>query len=96
MASTVLVPCVGLLEGVGSATVVAAAGACAERVPTSVSTAKPDAKPSSGASKVHLRPGQRSTVATDAETRANSAKEQQGRPSSYGARVGKTRKTRRR
>ena len=34
------VPCVGLLEGVGWATAVVAAGASAEPVPTSVGTAK--------------------------------------------------------
>ena len=38
--STESVPCVGLLEGVGWATAVAAAGASAEPVPTSVGTAK--------------------------------------------------------
>ena len=37
---TASVPCVGLLEGVGWATAVAAAGASAEPVPTSVGTAK--------------------------------------------------------
>ena len=42
--STESVPCVGLLEGVGWATAVAAAGASAEPVPTSVGTAKTEAK----------------------------------------------------
>ena len=41
--STESVPCVGLLEGVGWATAVAAAGASAEPVPTSVGTAKTEA-----------------------------------------------------
>ena len=38
--STESVPCLGLLEGVGWATLVAAAGASAEPAPTSVGTAK--------------------------------------------------------
>ena len=66
--STESVPSVGLLEGVGWATVVAAAGASAEPVPTSVGTAKTEAKWLSAAGKARPRPGQRSTVATDAET----------------------------
>ena len=41
--STESVTCVGLLEGVGWATAVAAAGASAEPVPTSVGTAKTEA-----------------------------------------------------
>ena len=41
--STESVPCVGLLEGVGWATTVAAAGASSEPVPTSVDTAKTEA-----------------------------------------------------
>ena len=42
--STESVPCVGLLEGVGWATAVAAAGASAEPVPTSVGTANTEAR----------------------------------------------------
>ena len=41
--STETFPCVGLLEGVRWATAVAAAGASAEPVPTSVGTAKTEA-----------------------------------------------------
>ena len=60
------VPCVELLEkGVGWATVVAAAGASAKPVPTSVGTAKPEAKRLSVAGKARPRPGQRSTMATE-------------------------------
>ena len=69
------VPCVGLLEEVGWATAVEAAGASAEPAPTSVGTAKTEAKSLSAAGKVHPRPGQRSTVATDAETRATNLPE---------------------
>ena len=69
------VPCVGLLEGFGWATAVAAAGASAEPAPTSVSTAKIESKSLSAAGKAHPRPGQRSTVATDAETRATNLPE---------------------
>ena len=71
--STESVPWVELLEGVGWATVNAAAGASAEPVPTSEGTAKTEAKSVSAAGKVRPRPGQRSTVATDAETRATGA-----------------------
>ena len=42
--STESVSCAGFLEGVGWATAVAAAGASAEPVPTSVGTAKIEAK----------------------------------------------------
>ena len=42
--STESVPCVGLLEGVDWATTVAAVGASAEPAPTSVGTAKTEAK----------------------------------------------------
>ena len=62
-------PCVELLEGVGWATVVAAAGASAEPVLTSMGTAKTEAKALSAAGKARPRPGQRSTLATEAETR---------------------------
>ena len=63
--STESVPCVELLEGVGWATVVAAVGASAEPVPTSVGTAKTEAKALSAAGKARPRPGQRSTMATE-------------------------------
>ena len=63
--------CVELLEkGVGWATVVAAAGASAKPVPTSVGTAKTEAKAVSAAGKTRPRSGQQSTVETEAETRA--------------------------
>ena len=52
------VPCVELLEkGAGWATFVAAAGASAELVPTSVCMAKTEAKALSGAGKTRPRPG---------------------------------------
>ena len=73
--STESVLCVGLLEGVGWATAVAAGGASAEPVPTSVGRAKTEAKSLSAAGKARPRPGQRSTVATDAETRATNLPE---------------------
>ena len=64
------VPCVELFyKDVGWATVVAAGVISAEPVPTSVGTAKTDAKALSAAGKTRPRPGQRSTVATEAETR---------------------------
>ena len=69
--TTESVPCVELLEkGVGWATVVAAAGASAEPVLTSVITAKTEAKALSAPGKARPRPGQRSTVAREAETQA--------------------------
>ena len=69
--STESVFCVELLEkGVGWATVVTAAGGSAEPVPTSVGTAKTEAKALSATGKTRPRPGQRSTVVTEAETRA--------------------------
>ena len=68
--STDSVLCVELLEGVGWATVVAAAGASAELVPIPVGTAKTETKSLLAARKARPRPGQRSTVTTDAETRA--------------------------
>ena len=73
--STESVPCVELLEGVGWATIVESAGASAELVPTSVGTAKTEAKSLSAAGKVRPRPGQRSTVVTEAETRATKLSE---------------------
>ena len=69
--STESVPCVELLEkGVGWATAVAAAGATAEPVLTSVGTAKAESKVLSAAGRARSRPGQRSTVVTEAETQA--------------------------
>ena len=65
--STESVPCIELLEGVGGATVVAAVGASAEPVPTSVGSAKTEAKTLSAAGKARPGPGQRSTVSTDAK-----------------------------
>ena len=73
--STESVPCVYLLDGVCWATVVAESGASPEPVPTSVGTAKTEAKSLSAAGKARPRPGQRSTVATDAETRATNVPE---------------------
>ena len=69
MVATESVPCVELLvKGIGWATVIAAAGASAESVPTSVGTAKTEAKAVSAAGNIRPRPGQRSAVATDAES----------------------------
>ena len=56
--STESVPCVQLLEGVGWASVVAAAGASVAPVPTSVGTAKTEVKSLSAAGKARPRPGQ--------------------------------------
>ena len=53
LVSTESVPCVELLEGIGWAPVVAAAGSSAEPVPTSVGMAKTEAKSLSAAGKVH-------------------------------------------
>ena len=55
--STESIPCVGLLEGVGWATAVAEVGASADPVPTSVGTAKTEAKSLSDAGKARPRPG---------------------------------------
>ena len=86
--STESVPCVGLYEGVGWTTIVAAAGASAESAVTSVGTAKTEAKSLSAAGRPLPRPGQRSKVATDAETRAtNLPREQKGPQSSHVARL---------
>ena len=73
--STESVSCVELLEGVGWATVVAPAGASAEPVPTSVGPAKTASKSLSAAGKACPRPGQQSTVVTEAETRATKLSE---------------------
>ena len=66
--STESVPCVGLPEGVGWATAVAAAGASAEPVPTSVGTAKTElnrcqlqAKPALGGAAIDGGDGCRNT-----------------------------------
>ena len=69
--STESVPCVELLERVGWATVVAAAGASVEPVPTSVGTAKTEAKSLSAAGKACPRLGQRFAVVTETETRVS-------------------------
>ena len=79
--STESVPCVELFEGVGWATVVAAAVAFAEPVPTSVGTANTEAKSLSAAGNVRPRPGQRSTVVTEAETRSTKLPEEAERSS---------------
>ena len=74
--ATESVPYVELLEkGVGWATIVAAAGASAGPVPPSLGTAKNEAKAVPAAGKVGPRPGQRSAVATEAETRATNLPE---------------------
>ena len=73
--STESVPYVGLLEGFDWATAVGAVGASAEPAPTSVGTAKTEVKLLSAAGKARPRPGQRSTVVTDAETRATNLPE---------------------
>ena len=66
---------VDLLEGVGWTTVVAASGASAEPVPTSLGTVKTEAKTLSAAGKIRPQPVQRSTVATEAELRATNPPE---------------------
>ena len=74
--STESVPCVELLDkGVGWATFVAVAGASVEPVLTSVGAAKTEAKSLSAAGKARPRPGQRSTVATEAKTLATNLSE---------------------
>ena len=76
MVATESVPCVELLvKGIGWATVIAAAGASAESVPTSVGTAKTEAKAVSAAGNIRPRPGQRSAVATQAAIRATNLPE---------------------
>ena len=67
--STESVHCVGLLNRVGWATAVAAAGASAEPASTSVSTAKTEEKSLSAVGKARPRPGHRSTVVMDTEAR---------------------------
>ena len=57
--STESVPCVGLLQGVGWATGVAAAGASAEPAPTTVGTANTETKALSAAGRARPLPGQR-------------------------------------
>ena len=69
--TTESVPRVGLLEkGVGWEVVVAAAGASVEPMPTSVGTAKTEAKAVSAAGENRPRPEQRLTLVIEAETRA--------------------------
>ena len=84
--STESVPCVGLLEGVGWATAVAAAGASADLVPTSVGMAKTEARSLSAASKAARGRG------SDQRWR----RMQKGRQSSYVARVCENRNNQRR
>ena len=69
------VPYAGRFDGVGWETAVAAAGACAEPAPTSEGTAKTERKSLAAAGNARPRPGQRSTVATDAKTRATNLPE---------------------
>ena len=65
--------CVELLDkGVGCATVVAAASASAEPVPSSVGMAKTEGKSVSASEKIDPLPVQPTAVATEAETRATS------------------------
>ena len=62
---------VELLDGDGWATVVVAAGTSAEPAPTSVGTAKTEAKSLSAAGKACPRLGQRLAVVTETETRVS-------------------------
>ena len=95
--STESVPCVQRLEGVGWATAVAAAWACAEPVPTSVGTAKIEAnlcrlqaEPARG------RGSDRRWRRMQNHERRIPPKEQKGRQSSYVARVFENRNNQRR
>ena len=95
--STESVPWVGLLEGVSWGTDVAAAGASAEPVPTSVGTAKIEgnccrlqSKPARG------RGSDRRCRRMHRHERRISPKEQKGRQSSYVARVCEIRENQRR
>ena len=86
--STESVPCVGLLEGVGWATAVAAAGASAEPVPTAVGTAKTEAKRCRLQAKPACGRGSgRRWRRMQKHERRISPKEQKGCQSSYVARV---------
>ena len=95
--TTEAVPCVELLEkGVGWATVVAAAGACAEPVPTSVGTAKTQAKSLSAAVKpARGRDGDRRWRRRHKQERRNSPKGVKSCLFLYVARVCENRKNRR-
>ena len=78
--STESAPYVGLLERVGWAMAVPATWASAEPLPTSVGTAKTEAKAVSVAGRIRPRPGQRSAVArTPKHEQRMSPKEQKGR-----------------
>ena len=95
--STESVPCVVLLEGIGWATAVAAAGASAEPAPTSVGTAKTkanrcrlQAKPARG------RGSDRRWRRMQKHERRISLKAQKGCQSSYVARVCENRNNQRR
>ena len=95
--STESVTCVGLLEGVGWATAVAAAGASAEPVPPSVGTAKTEAKSLSAAGEARPQPGSdRRWRRIQKYERRISPKEQKGCQSSYVARVCENRSSQRR
>ena len=96
--STESVPCVGLLEGVDWATTVAAVGASAEPAPTSVGTAKTEAKSLSAVGKAPPpgRGSDRRWRRMQKHERRISPTEQKGRQSSYVARVCESRNNRRR
>ena len=96
MVSTESAPCVELLEKrVGWATVVAAARASAELVPTSVGTAKNGAEAMSAVGRAR-RDSDRRWRRKHKHERRNSPKEQKGRQSLYVARVCENHKNRRR
>ena len=76
------VPCTKLQEGVGWTTDVVVAEASAEPSLTAVGTAKNKAKSLSAARETPLRPGELSTMAADAETRAANLLKGAGRSSS--------------
>ena len=92
--STESVPCTELCEGIGWAADVVAAGASAEPSLTAVGTTKTEEKSLSAARKTPLRPGQLSTVAADAETRASNLLEGVGRSSSLIRGLGENRRSR--
>ena len=80
--STESVLCTELREGVSWTTDVVVAGDSAEPSLTAVDTAKTEAKSLSAACETHPRPGELSTVAKGAETRATNLLEVVGRSSS--------------
>ena len=91
--STESVPCVELLEkGVGWATVVAAAGASTEPVPTSVGAAKTEARGQLQAKTARGRDSDQRRRRRQKHDRRDSSKEQKGRQFSYVARVCENRK----